>query len=161
MGDVLPGAIRNFLMAYQGNTDFFLAAAGSGCPIHNPAAPMKILIIDPNPLFRRAARNFVSALPGCEAIAVASPHEALESAAMREAGLALIDYSLRGAVRRLRSAAALAPVAQVLLLTEDAADYRGSCLAAGADGCLVRDDLGHALPQLVAGLLRQTARQPA
>lgn len=38
---------------------------------------MKILVIDPSPLFLRAARNFICALPRCECATVASPDETL------------------------------------------------------------------------------------
>jgi len=112
---------------------------------------MKILVIDPSPLFLRAARNFIGALPRCECAVAASLDEALGLAATREADVVLIDYSLRGdgaqgAAHRLK---ALAPAARVLLLTEDAAAYRNSCLAAEADGCLAKDTLGIDLPQLV------------
>jgi DNA-binding NarL/FixJ family response regulator len=115
---------------------------------------MKILVIDPSPLFLRAARNFIDALPRCECVAAASLDEALGQAAAREADLVLVDYSLRGAgaqsaAHRLK---ALAPAARVLLLTEDATAYQNSCLATEADGCLARDSLGSELPQLVAGL---------
>ena len=113
---------------------------------------MKILVIDPSPLFLRAARNFIGALPRCECVAAASLDEALGLAAAREADVVLIDYSLRGdaaehAAQRLK---ALAPAARVLLLTEDAATYRNSCLAAEADGCFAKDTLGNDLAQLVA-----------
>jgi DNA-binding NarL/FixJ family response regulator len=121
------------------------------------------MVIDPSPLFRRAARNFIGALPGCEGLVAASLGEALDSAAARDVGLVLIDWSLcrdaDGAPRRLR---ALAPAARVLLLTgEDAADYRQSGLAAGADGCLAKDALGRELPRIVAALAPQTARAAA
>lgn len=122
---------------------------------------MKILVIDPNPLFLRAARNFIDALPRCECFAVASLDEALGLAAAREADMVLIDYSLRGeraacAAPRLK---ALAPAARVLLLTGDAAAYRDSCLAAEADGCLARDSLGSDLPQLVAGFIPEPGKE--
>lgn len=113
---------------------------------------MKILVIDPSTLFLRAVRSFIGALPRCECIFAASLDEALGLAATREADLVLIDYSLRGdgaepAAHRLK---VLVPTARVLLLTEDAAAYHSSCLAAEADGCLVKDTLGVDLPQLVA-----------
>lgn len=114
---------------------------------------MKILVIDPSPLFLRAARNFIEALPCCECVAAASLDEALGKVVTRDADMALIDYSLRGAgaqgaAHRLKT---LAPTARVLLLTEDAAAYRNSCLAAEAHGCLAKDSLGSDLPPLVAG----------
>jgi len=122
---------------------------------------MKILVIDPNPLFLRAARNFIGALPRCECFAAASLDAALGLAAAREADLVLIDYSLRGdgaacAAPRLKT---LAPAARVLLLTGDAAAYRGSCLAAEADGCLARDSLGSELPHLVAGFIPEPGKE--
>jgi len=124
---------------------------------------MKILVIDPSPLFRQAARNFIGALPRCECVAAGSLHEALGLALVRDADLVLIDYSLcrAGAESAPRRFKRLAPAARVLLLTEDAADYRKSCLAAGADGCIAKDTLGRELPQLVAGMASHTGKELA
>ena len=124
---------------------------------------MKILVIDPNPIFLRAAYNFIDALPRCECAAAASLTEALDLAATREADVVLIDYSLRGegaqhAAPRLK---ALAPAARMLLMTEDAASYRSSCLAAEADSCVAKDSLGHYLAQLVAGHAANCAKECA
>lgn len=115
---------------------------------------MKILVIDPSPLFLRAVCNFIKALPRCECVAAASLDEALGLATVRQVDLVLIAYSLRrvGAASAAHRLKALAPAVRVLLLTEDAADYRSSCLAAEADGCLATDSLGSDLPRLVAGL---------
>jgi DNA-binding NarL/FixJ family response regulator len=114
---------------------------------------MKILVIDPNPLFLRVVYNFIGALPSCECAVAASITEALHLAETREADVVLISYSLRGSAAehsapRLRE---LAPAAQVLLLTEDAATYHDSCLAAEADGCLAKDTFGRDLARLVTG----------
>lgn len=124
---------------------------------------MKILIIDPSPLFRQAVRNFIGALPQCEGVTAASLREALGLAAAREADLVLIDYSLcrAGAESVPCRFKALAPAARVLVLTEDAAAYHHSCLAAGADGCLAKDALGHELAQLVAGLAPEPGKELA
>lgn len=122
---------------------------------------MKILVIDPNPLFLQAARNFIGALPGCECLTAASLRTAPGEAAARQADMALIDYSLRHAdgENRVRRLKALAPALRVVLLTPgDAADYRNSCLAAGADDCAAKDALGSELPRLVAA---QAARRKA
>lgn len=118
---------------------------------------MKILVIDPNPLFLQAAHNFIGALPACECITATSLQAALDQDAW-PADMALIDYSLRraggeSAVLRLK---ALAPQARVVLMTPaDAAAYRNSCLAAGADDCAAKDALGSEMPRLVS------AREPA
>jgi DNA-binding NarL/FixJ family response regulator len=124
---------------------------------------MNILVIDPSPLFLRAARNFIDALPRCKCFAAASLDEALGLPAVRGADLVLIDYSLRGAgavpaAHRLKM---LAPAARVLLLTEDAAAYRDHCLAAEADGCLARDSFGSELPRLVAGVMPEFGKECA
>lgn len=124
---------------------------------------MKILVIDPSSLFLRAVRSFIGALPRCECIFAATLDEALGLATAPEADLVLIDYSLRGegAERAANRLKALAPAAQVLLLTEDAAAYRSSCLAAEADGCLVKDTLGVDLPQLVASHVTSFGKESA
>lgn len=113
---------------------------------------MRILVIDPSPLFLQAVRTFIGALPNCECMFAASLAEALDLAEAREVDLVLIDYALRGegaelAAHRIK---VLAPAALVLLLTEDAATYRNSCLAVKADGCLAKDSFGTDMPQLVA-----------
>lgn len=114
---------------------------------------MKILVIDPSQIFLRAACNFIDALPRCECVAAASPDEALGLPAVSEVDLVLIAYSLRraGTESSAHRFKALAPAARVLLLTENAADYRNSCLAAEADGCFAKDTLGSDLARLVAG----------
>lgn len=124
---------------------------------------MKILVIDPSPLFLRALCNFINALPRCECIAAASLDEALGLAAVREVDLVLVAYSLRraGAESAAHRLKALRPAARVLLLTEDAAGYRSSCLAAEADGCLALDSLGADLPQLVAGFALEPGEECA
>ncbi|MDK9702226.1 MAG: hypothetical protein OEL20_03740 [Sulfuritalea sp.] len=124
---------------------------------------MKILVIDPSQIFLRAACNFIDALPRCECVAAASPDEALGLPAVSEVDLVLIAYSLRraGTESSAHRFKALAPAARVLLLTENAADYRNSCLAAEADGCLAIDSLGSELPQLVASLAPEPRREYA
>jgi DNA-binding NarL/FixJ family response regulator len=148
-------------MAGKENTDINSPAAGSGWFHPQTGTAMKILVIDSNPLFLRATRNFIDALPRCECFVAASLDEALALAVAREANVVLIDYSLRGdrvapAAQRLK---ALAPAARVLLLTEDVAAYRDSCLAAEADGCLARDSLGSDLPQLFAGFIPEPGKE--
>lgn len=114
---------------------------------------MKVLVIDPSPLFLQAVRNFIGALPQGECLAAASLQEAFERKMAQQADLVLIDYTLRhkdgeNMVRRLK---ALAPGARMVLLAQDAATYRNSCLAAGADDCAGKDALGDELPRLLAG----------
>lgn len=124
---------------------------------------MKILVIDPSPLFLRAVCNFINALPRCECVAAASLDEALELTAVREMDLVLIAYSLRraGAESAALRLKALVPAVRVLLLTEDAAGYRNSCLAVEADGCLATDSLASDLPPLVAGLALELGKECA
>lgn len=118
---------------------------------------MRILVIDPSPLFLKAARNFINALPACECATAASPQEAFEREAVQGAELVLVDYSLRhrGGENMVRRIKALAPAARVVLLADDAPAYRNSCLAAGADGCAAKDALDKELPRLLAGQPRK------
>ncbi|MBK6630979.1 MAG: response regulator transcription factor [Betaproteobacteria bacterium] len=113
---------------------------------------MKILVIDKSPQFLQAARNFIGVLPACECLTAASLQEALGLEAARQADMVLIDYSLRsaGGESAARRFKALAPAARVVLLTEDVAAYRDSCMAAGADECAAKDAIGRDLPRLVA-----------
>jgi DNA-binding NarL/FixJ family response regulator len=122
---------------------------------------MKILVIDPNPLFLQAASNFIAALPECECLVAASLQDALRQETTCQTDMILIDYALGrrgagGAVRKLR---ALAPAARIVLLAEDAVAYRDSCLAAGSDDCAGKDELGKALPRLLAGSAARPKRK--
>jgi DNA-binding NarL/FixJ family response regulator len=124
-------------------------------------ADMKILVIDPNPLFRQASRNFIAALPECECRVAASLQDALRHDETRRADMILIDYALgrRCAGDGVRALRTLAPAARIVLLAEDAAAYRDSSLAAGADDCTGKDALGSDLPRLLAGLARRGGRE--
>lgn len=116
---------------------------------------MKILVVDPSPLFLQAAHNFIASLPGCEAVLARSSDEALQQASAAHVDLVLLDYAERRAgganlVHRIKS---LVPPPMVVLLTPgDAAAYRTNCLRAGADASAAKDSLGSELPALVAGL---------
>lgn len=115
---------------------------------------MKILVIDPNPLFRQASRNFIAALPECECLVAASLQDALGHEETHRTEMILIDYALgrHDAGFGMHALRALAPAARIVLLADDAAVYRGSSLAAGADDCAGKDALGSELPRLLAGL---------
>ncbi|MDT3736394.1 MAG: response regulator [Denitratisoma sp.] len=122
---------------------------------------MKILVIDPNPLFRQASRNFIAALPECECLVAASLQDALDQDETRRSDMILIDYALgrRGAGCGMHALRTLAPAACIVLLADDAAAYRGSSLAAGADDCTGKDALGRELPRLLAGLARRGGQE--
>ncbi len=137
------------------------AQAGDDASIVLRRTDMKILVIDPNPLFRQASRNFIAALPECECLVAASLQDALHQESTCQTEMILIDYALghgdmEGALRALR---ARVPAARVVLLAEDAAAYRDSCLAAGADDCADKNALGSELPLLLAGLAAEPRRE--
>lgn len=120
------------------------------------AAQMRILVVDANPLFLKAAGNFLAALPGCETVLAASGEEALRLAASRPFDLVLVDYALRraGGASLAQRLKALAPPPSIILMAPDEASlYRASCLRAGADACTAKASLGSELPGLLAGLV--------
>jgi DNA-binding NarL/FixJ family response regulator len=118
---------------------------------------MRILVIDPNPLFLQAARNYIGALPQCECLTAATLQEGFALQAARQAELVLVDYALRhqGGENRVRGLKALAPAARLVLLAEDATAYRNSSLAAGADDCATKNALGSELARLLAPQTRR------
>ena len=116
---------------------------------------MRILVIDGNPLFLKAAGNFLAALPDCESVLAESGEEALRLAPGQHFDMALVDYDLRraGGVHLVRRLKLLTPPPLIVLLTPDDAQlYRAACLKAGADDCAAKDALGSELPALLAGL---------
>lgn len=116
---------------------------------------MRILVADGNPLFLKAAGNFLAALPDCECVLSQSGEEALRLAAAQHFDLVLLDYALRktgGMSLPLRLKRLAQPPLIVLLTPDDARFYRAACLRAGADGCAAKDELGRELPVLLAGL---------
>lgn len=122
------------------------------------AAPqMRILVVDANPLFLKAAGNFLAALPGCETALAASGEEALRLAALQSFDMVLVDYALRraaGGVSLPHRLKLLTPPPSIVLMAPDEVSfYRTSCLRAGADACTAKASLGSELPGLVAGLV--------
>ncbi|MBI3140504.1 MAG: response regulator transcription factor [Rhodocyclales bacterium] len=119
---------------------------------------MRILVVDPNPLFLQAAANFLAALAGCETVLAGSGEEALRLAPTQQFDMVLLDYALGRAdgvdlLRQLKLRAW--PPLIVVLSPEDASAYRAACLEAGADACLAKASLGADLPALLMELAQQ------
>ncbi len=121
---------------------------------------MKVLIVDDHLIARRGLRMILRETFGIDDCAEAADADtALHLAATYRPELLLLDMHMAGGVpapelcRRLRS---LLPDARVVIVTAfDRTDEIRDCLAAGADGCLLKDtsevDLTAALRTVLAG----------
>jgi DNA-binding NarL/FixJ family response regulator len=121
---------------------------------------MKVLIVDDHPIARRGLQMVVSEAFGVTDCAEADDNTAaLSVAAAQRPDLVLLDMHMPGQVSapvlcgQMRE---LLPGARIVIVTafDVSAEIRG-CLAAGADGCLLKDtsesDMAAALRTVVSG----------
>lgn len=105
--------------------------------------PIRILIVDDHPLFRRGVRQLLEMEPGFAPIAEASSgQEAIRIATETEPDLILLDLNMDGmngidVLKALRAAGTASRI--VLLTVSDAEDDVVAALRAGADGYLLKD----------------------
>ena len=121
---------------------------------------MKVLIVDDHPIARRGLQMVVSEAFGItDCVEADGDTAALTAAAALGPDLVLLDMHMPGEVAapalcgRLRE---LVPHAQIVIVTAfDASGEIRDCLAAGADGCLLKDtsesDMAAALRTVVSG----------
>jgi DNA-binding NarL/FixJ family response regulator len=110
------------------------------------AAPVRVMIVDDQVPFRRAARSVVSAMPGFEVVGEAdSADAAVEMAAAMRPSLVLMDIKLREAsgidVTR-RILADLPDTVVVLVSTYGAEDLPAPAGTSGAAAYLHKEQLG-------------------
>jgi DNA-binding NarL/FixJ family response regulator len=93
-----------------------------------------VLIVDDQPVFRRAARAVITATPGFEVVGEAeSGEDAVEMADALDPGLVLMDINLPGinGIEATRRIVATHPEAVVMLLST----YQAGDLPSDADDC--------------------------
>jgi two-component system invasion response regulator UvrY len=112
-----------------------------------------VLIVDDQPLFRRAAGAVVRLTPGFELVGEAeSGEEAVELAASLEPALVLMDINMKGisgieATRRIVAARPLTVV--VLLSTYQSDDVSADALSSGAKAYVNKENFG---PEVLTAL---------
>jgi DNA-binding NarL/FixJ family response regulator len=123
------------------------------------AAPVKLVIVDQDPLARRAVRQGMSARADVVVVAeAASCEEAIRVLTDRASDVVVLDAALppMGGIAAMRRLLAVAPGTPVVLFSIDEQTELGlSALEAGAAGFLSKDiemdALGRALTRVVAG----------
>ena len=109
---------------------------------------MRVLIVDDQATFRRAAVRVLARLPGFEVVGEAESGEASIDATRRlRPDLVLMDVHMPGiggpeAARRIMAQAASDPPVVVLVSTYDAADYASRATACGAAAYLSKAEFG-------------------
>jgi DNA-binding NarL/FixJ family response regulator len=106
------------------------------------ARTLRLVIVDPHPLFRDCLASVLAAEPGLEVVGrVASPQEALDRLVQTRIDLLLValDRGTDGGVGLIRRVSELSPASKVILLGHQEPEERViDGLAAGASGYLVR-----------------------
>lgn len=134
---------------------------------------IRILIVDDNPTFVAAVRQFLDFLPGAEVVGNArTAEEALGSGRLLEPDLVLIDVEIPG-MHGLDIAARMhawsRPPCTMLLSIHDTSDYVAAATAIGVRGMASKSDfvtaLLPAIEEMVAARMPVTeytvAKQPA
>ena len=110
-----------------------------------PAATVRVLTVDDQPLFREAARAVVDATPGFEALEdVTSGEAALARAGRLRPDVVLVDVRLPGmdGLEACRRLCAMRPELVVVLLSaDDDPVLRDNAREAGAAGFVAKKDL--------------------
>src|SRR5262245_330468 len=109
---------------------------------------MKVLIVDDQAAFRRAAARVLARQPGFELVGEAESGEAsIEATRTLRPDLVLMDIHMPGiggaeATRRITAASSGDPPVVLLLSTYDAADYKSRALECGAAAYLPKAEFG-------------------
>jgi two-component system, NarL family, invasion response regulator UvrY len=113
------------------------------------APPVRVLIVDDQAPFRRAARAVLAATPGFEAVGEAeSGEQATELADELAPALVLMDINMPGIdgiETSRRITASLPGTVVVLLSTYQADDLPGDAASCGAAGYVHKEDFGPAV----------------
>jgi DNA-binding NarL/FixJ family response regulator len=118
--------------------------------------PKRVLLVDDNQDFLKAAKRFLRAVPGLELAGEAtSGEQAIELSAALQPDLVLMDFAMPGmnglaATLRIKQQPNAPKVIMVTLHTHAA--LRALANEAGADGFLQKEDLVLELPRLLAPL---------
>ena len=120
---------------------------------------MRVLLVDDNPEFLKAAERILSLVPHLELVGRAnSGEEAVEQTKALRPGLVLINWSLPGmngleATRRI--SAQPNPPKVLILSLQDYPEYRLAAKEAGAEGLLSKAEFGQKIPSLIDYLMAQ------
>lgn len=118
--------------------------------------PTRVLLVDDNPDFLKAAKRFLRAVPRLELVGeTISGEQAVELSAALRPDLVLMDFAMPGmngltATQRIKHQPNAPKVIVVTLHTHAA--LRALANEAGADGFLQKEDLVLELPRLLASL---------
>jgi len=122
------------------------------------SGPIRILIAEDHPLFRRFLASTVQSRPGLQVVCeVPDGLAAVQKVRELEPELILLDIGLPGqngieAARQIRN---LSPQSKILFVTqESSADFVHAALEAGAWGYVTKTDAGHELLPALEALLR-------
>lgn len=125
---------------------------------------IRVLLVDDNPAFSRAAKAFLNSQPRLEVVGCAtSAVQAMDLVAELKPDLVLMDVVMPGmngleATRQIKRDAAAPKIIVVTL--HQAAAYRLSATAAGADGFVAKDNLVTDLPPLINSLFAGREQMP-
>lgn len=118
--------------------------------------PKRVLLVDDNQDFLKAAKRFLRAVPGLELVGEAtSGEQAVELSTALQPDLVLMDFAMPGmngltATLQIKQQPNAPKVIMVTLHTHAA--LRALAKEAGADGLLQKEDLVVELPRLLASL---------
>ena len=118
--------------------------------------PKRVLLVDDNQDFLKAAKRFLRAVPGLELVGEAtSGEQAIELSAALQPDLVLMDFAMPG----MNGLAATLQIKQqpnapkvIIVTLHTHAALRALANEAGADGFLQKEDLVLELPRLLAPL---------
>jgi CheY-like chemotaxis protein/chemotaxis signal transduction protein len=120
---------------------------------------MRVLLVDDNPEFLKAAERILSRIPHLEVVGRASSgEEALDQTRALRPELVLMDWSLPGmdgleATRRI--SAQPNPPKVLLLGLQDYPEYRPAAKKAGAEGFFSKSEFGQEVPTFIDYLIAQ------
>jgi len=120
---------------------------------------MRVLLVDDNPEFLKAAERLLSRTPHLEVVGCASSGaEALDQTKALRPELVLMDWSLPGmngleATRRIN--AQPNPPKVLILSLQDYPEYRLAAKEAGAEGFISKSEFGQKIPSLIDYLIAQ------
>ena len=120
---------------------------------------MRVLLVDDNPEFLKAAERILSLSPHLEVVGCASSgEEAVDQTKALRPELVLMDWSLPGmngleATRRIK--AQPNPPRVLILSLQDYPEYRLAAKEAGAEGFISKSEFGQKIPSLIDYLIAQ------
>ena len=114
---------------------------------------MRVLLVDDNPEFLKAAERLLSGTPHLEVVGCArSGEEAVDQSQALRPELVFMDWSLPGmngleATRRIT--AQPNPPRVLILSLQDYPEYRLAAKEAGAEGLISKSEFGQKIPSLI------------